>query len=76
MQQFRYLFSVVALAALAASTAGAQTAEDSQFKRDPVQQVDTWYTQRIQKYTTEPSLNSPLTNYLPASKSVPTPAKV
>ena len=76
MQQFRYLFSVVALAVMAVSTAGAQTDGNSQFKRDSAQQVDTWYTQRIQKYTTEPSLNSSLTNYLPASQSVPTPAKV
>ena len=46
-----------------------------QYARDPKQPVDRWYTQRIQQYTTAPALNSPLTNYLPASPSVPTPAK-
>ena len=44
--------------------------------RDPKQPVDTWYTQQIKKYTTDPSLNSSLTDYLPASKTVPTPAKI
>ncbi len=47
-----------------------------QFAKDPKQALDHWYTDRIQKYTTGPHLNSPLTNYLPASKTVPTPAKV
>ncbi len=47
-----------------------------QFARDSKQAVDQDYTARIQKYTTAPALNSPLTNYLPASKSVPTPEKV
>ncbi len=47
-----------------------------QFSRDPKQAVDQDYTNRIQKYTTAPALNSPLTNYLPASKRVPTPQTV
>ncbi len=47
-----------------------------QFAKDPKQPLDRWYTDRIQKYTTGPHLNSPLTNYLPASKTVPTPSKV
>ncbi len=47
-----------------------------QWARDPKQPLDEWYTQQIQKYTTGPTLTSPLVNYLPASKSVPTPAKV
>jgi len=47
-----------------------------QLARDPKQAVDRDYTERIQKYTTGPTLNSPLTNYLPASNTVPTPAKV
>ena len=46
------------------------------FQRDPKQPIDESYTQRIKKYTTAPALNSPLTDYLPASASVPTPAKV
>ncbi len=47
-----------------------------QFARDPKQAVDSWYTQQIGKYTTEPHLNSSLTDYLPSSKTVPTPAKI
>ncbi len=54
----------------------SQRLEASDYGRDPKQQIDKWYTDRIQKYTTEPALNSPLTNYLPASKSIPTPAKL
>ena len=70
------LFAVLAFGGAALTLYAAQAPEDSRFARDPAQPVDTWYTQRIQKYTTEPTLNSPLTDYLPASKSVPTPAKV
>jgi hypothetical protein len=46
------------------------------FARDPGQLVDQQYTAQIRKYTTDPSFLSPLVNYLPASKTVPTPAKV
>jgi len=46
------------------------------FQRDPNQPIDESYTQRIKKYTTAPALNSPLTDYLPASPSIPTPEKV
>ncbi len=49
---------------------------DTQFARDPQQLVDTKYTDAIKKYTTEPYFNSPLTDYLPASKTVPTPEAV
>ncbi|MBV9224501.1 MAG: hypothetical protein JOY85_10760 [Acidobacteriaceae bacterium] len=57
---------------------GAQTQlpGSNQWARDPKQPVDQEYTQRIAKYTTGPALNSPLTNYLPASKTVPTPVKI
>src|SRR5467141_3383441 len=44
--------------------------------RDPKQPVDEAYTARIQKYTTAPYFTSPLVNYLPASKTVPTPETV
>src|SRR5580693_117999 len=49
---------------------------NSTFGRDPGQPVDQQYTDQIKKYTTDPSFISPLVNYLPASKTVPTPAKV
>jgi hypothetical protein len=44
--------------------------------RDARQPVDEEYTKRILQYTTEPFFNSPLTDYLPASKTVPTPMAV
>jgi hypothetical protein len=44
--------------------------------RSPVQPVDEEYTKKIREYTTEPFFNSPLTDYLPASKTVPTPKAV
>ena len=44
--------------------------------RDPRQPVDEPYTAKIKKYTTEPFFTSPLVDYLPASKSVPTPEAV
>jgi hypothetical protein len=49
---------------------------NSTFARDPGQPIDKQYTDQIHKYTTAPSFISPLVDYLPASKTVPTPAKV
>ncbi len=49
---------------------------NSTFARDPGQPIDRQYTDQIHKYTTDPSFISPLVDYLPASKTVPTPAKV
>ena len=54
----------------------AQTNIDANYARDPQQPIDESYTQHIKQYTTESYFNSPLTDYLPASKTVPTPAKV
>jgi len=44
--------------------------------RDPRQPLDEEYTRKIREYTTEPFFNSPLTDYLPASPTVPTPKSV
>src|SRR5215471_11100067 len=44
--------------------------------RSASQPVDEEYTKKIREYTTEPFFNSPLTDYLPASKTVPTPKAV
>jgi hypothetical protein len=44
--------------------------------RDAAQPIDEAYTAKIREYTTEPFFNSPLTDYLPASKTVPTPKVV
>src|SRR5205814_2329640 len=46
------------------------------FVRDPRIPIDEEYTAKIKEYTTEPFFSSPLVDYLPASKSVPTPKVV
>ena len=73
-QRFRRFF-VLTLIAVPVSLS-AQSPASETFQRDPNQAIDESYTQLIRKYTTAPALNSPLTDYLPASSSVPTPAKV
>ncbi len=57
------------------SAASAQTLNGN-YARDPGQPVDQPYTDAIHKYTTGSTFISPLVDYLPASKTVPTPAKV
>src|SRR5438876_7086981 len=44
--------------------------------RDAKQAIDDDYTNKIREYTTEPFFNSPWTDYLPASSTVPTPKAV
>src|SRR5262249_8187509 len=44
--------------------------------RDPNQPIDEAYTAKIKEYTTEMFFGSPLVDYLPASKTVPTPKAV
>jgi hypothetical protein len=44
--------------------------------RDPKQPIDQEYTKKILEYTTETFFLSPLVDYLPASKTVPTPKVV
>src|SRR6202050_3274770 len=70
------VFLLASLPCIASLTAIAQTALSATYARDPQQAIDQDYTDHIKKYTTEPYFNSPLTAYLPASKTVPTPAKV
>src|SRR5690348_3943051 len=57
------------------SLAGPALADDT-YARDPNQPVDQAYTQKIKQYTTDPSFNSSLTDYLPHSDTVPTPMGV
>jgi hypothetical protein len=65
-------------AALLATPLLAQPAGGLPLKpgRDPNQPLDEEYTRKIREYTTETFFNSPLTDYLPASKTVPTPKAV
>ncbi|MGD0566863.1 MAG: M14 family zinc carboxypeptidase [Candidatus Sulfotelmatobacter sp.] len=69
--------ALIALSALLYAKAPLLAQElNSNFARDPGQAIDQQYTDQIHKYTTDPSFTSPLVDYLPASKTVPTPAKV
>src|SRR5580704_7336227 len=63
---------------LAAALGGAARAGDGETQpaRGANQPVDEAYTAKIKKYTTEPYFTSPLVDYLPASKNVPTPEVV
>ncbi|MGE0439632.1 MAG: M14 family zinc carboxypeptidase [Gemmatimonadales bacterium] len=68
----------VLLLALAATPPAALAQADgpaAAFKpgRSPNQPVDEAYTKKIREYTTEPFFLSPLVDYLPASRTVPTP---
>jgi hypothetical protein len=46
------------------------------YGRDPNQPIDDEYSKKIREYTTETFFNSPLTDYLPASPTVPSPKAV
>ena len=74
----------VMISALALAIAGPAAAEPDDsidigsngadvYARSPGQAVDQAYTEQILKFTTDPAFNSPLTDYLPASDTVPTP---
>lgn len=67
---------VVAVIGSGALAAESPAPIEARFARDPAQPVDAWYGAQIAKYTTSPDFNTILTNYLPASSTVPTPAKV
>src|SRR5881394_4168060 len=64
---------VVAGAVLQSPIIAQQT---QSFARDPKIAIDEDYTKKIKEYTTEPFFSSPLVDYLPASKTVPTPKAV
>jgi len=67
-------FALAAAVAVLQSPLAAQPAQP--FVRDPKIPIDAEYTAKIKEYTTEPFFTSPLTDYLPASKTVPTPKAV
>jgi hypothetical protein len=69
--------ALIVISTLFSATAPLLSQElNSNFARDPGQSIDQQYTDQIHRYTTDPSFISPLVDYLPASKTVPTPAKV
>ncbi len=71
----RYIPTIVLGIFLAAMTV-LPAAELPRPGRDPKQPIDEEYTKKIREYTTEPFFSSPLVDYLPASKTVPTPMSV
>ncbi|HEX3553522.1 MAG TPA: M14 family zinc carboxypeptidase [Thermoanaerobaculia bacterium] len=54
----------------------AQPRVPAELKPNLEQPIDADATARIRKYTTAPEFNSPLTDYLPASTTVPSPSAV
>jgi hypothetical protein len=69
---FRWLIRVAVAIAVPALT----LAQTGPYGRSPKQPIDEEYTQKIKEYTTAPHFLSPLVDYLPASKTVPTPKAV
>ncbi len=61
---------------LLAVTPALAPADETAPARDPKQPINEGYTAKIKKYTTAPYFNSPLVDYLPASKNVPAPDAV
>jgi hypothetical protein len=68
-----WCFAVVLMVSAASTMSRADEATPA---RDPKQAVDEAYTAKIKKYTTQTYFISPLVDYLPASKNVPTPEAV
>jgi hypothetical protein len=66
----------IAAAAVLLAAAADSPAQQTSYARDPRQPVDAAYTAKIKEYTTAPYFSSPLVDYLPASKTVPTPQAV
>src|SRR6185295_18469236 len=69
-----FVLAVVAAGTMLQSPLSAQAPQP--FVRDPKIAIDADYTKKIKEYTTEPFFTSPLVDYLPASKTVPTPKEV
>jgi Zinc carboxypeptidase len=67
---------LLSAAALAPAAAQPQPRVPAELKPDLNQPIDAEATAKIRKYTTAPEFNSPLTDYLPASKTVPAPSAV
>jgi hypothetical protein len=65
-----------ALVLVAAIGVAASQPALAQYARDAKQRIDQEYTAKMKEYTTAPHFTSPLVDYLPASKTVPTPTAV
>ena len=67
------LLLAVSSLSLGAQTVGKVDPSMARVGRNPKQPIDSAYTAKIKEYTTEPFFLSPLVDYMPASKTVPTP---
>src|SRR6185436_444917 len=81
MRRILGTLALVTLAPLLPLSLGAQSQQGSDLSmakpgRAPGQPIDEEYTKKIREYTTETFFSSPLVDYLPASKTVPTPKAV
>ncbi|HEX4961396.1 MAG TPA: M14 family zinc carboxypeptidase [Thermoanaerobaculia bacterium] len=72
----RSAFAVLLLMTCVVAPLAAQTRVPAALKPSLDQPIDADATARIRKYTTAPEFNSVLTDYLPASSSVPSPSAV
>lgn len=66
----------LALLCVSAAAAAQTMPGANPYARDPKQPIDQAYTAKMKEYTTAPYFTSPLVDYLPASKTVPTPMAV
>ena len=84
MNQLKTVVLLLAAACLAAPAAAQKAPQSSKSVdlatakpgRDPKQPIDEDYTKKIKEYTTEPFFLSPVIDYMPASKTVPTPKAI
>jgi len=74
--KIRSLTHVIVAIVLLLSVAATVSVAQNKPGRNPDQPIDEEYTKKIREYTTEPFFLSPLVDYLPASKTVPTPKAV
>jgi hypothetical protein len=72
----RFVLAVLLLATCRAASLDAQTRVPADLKPSHDQPIDAEATAKIRQYTTAPEFNSPLTDYLPASATVPSPSAV
>src|SRR5215203_418492 len=72
----RFALAVLLLATGLAAPLAAQTRVPAELKPSLDQPMDAGATAKIREYTTAPEFNSPLTDYLPASATVPSPSAV
>ena len=76
MNRNHFWKTLLSIALFLAAAPFARADGESAPGRDPKQPVDEAYTAKMKKYTTAPYFTSPLVDYLPASKTVPTPEAV